>query len=77
MKENKVLARTNTPTLSWYDTDRMENHAPQNYSIVGSVFFAAVNDFFRATHTDAQTYAKDLWSKPLIWAQVTWYSYQV
>jgi hypothetical protein len=28
--------------VPWYDTDRIENDAPNNYSIVGCVFVAAV-----------------------------------
>jgi hypothetical protein len=29
------------------------------------------------THTDTQTDEKDLWSTPLRWAQMPWYTYQV
>jgi hypothetical protein len=70
-----------SPTLIWYDTDRIENDASKNYSLL-RVFVAAgtcIPSSCLATirgdrHTDTQTGGKDLWSTTLKRAQVPWYT---
>jgi hypothetical protein len=64
--------------LHQYDTVRIENDASNN-SIVAVTFLTeplSRNDR-RDAHLDTQTDGKDLWSMPLRWAQVIWYTRQV
>jgi hypothetical protein len=65
--------------LLLYDTNRTENDAQNNSSTFacircrGNVFTEPGND----KHTDTETDARDLWSTPLRWAQMSRYTYQV
>jgi hypothetical protein len=83
--------------IPWYDTDRIENDASNNSSIVvyiryrGNVSTVLLpsNDrgifngpsCYIATiggiHTDKETDGKDLLFRPLRWAEMPWYTYQV
>jgi hypothetical protein len=70
------------PSFLWYDMDRIENDAINNSSIVASMVVAALNllSCCLATiggYTYTQTDGRDLWSTPLRWAQVPWYTNQV
>jgi hypothetical protein len=71
------------PTFPWYDTDRTENSASNNSSIVRRVFVASVTFLpsrCLATirgYTYRQNTERDLWSKLLRLVQVPWCTYQV
>jgi hypothetical protein len=64
--------------LTWHGP--YKNYAPNNYSIVVYVFFAAIT-FRRAVakqqqgiQIQTQTDGKDLWSTPLGWVYMPWYT---
>jgi hypothetical protein len=67
----------------WYDTDDIENDASNNYSVAcircrGNVFTEPLpSDYKGDADTDTQTDGRDLWSTPLGWTEVPWYTYQV
>jgi hypothetical protein len=65
----------------WHDTDCIEDCVSNNSSITACVFVAAVKFLpSRCLATIGgytQTTEMDLWSTPLRWAQVPWYTYRV
>jgi hypothetical protein len=67
-----------------YDTGHIKNDAPNNLFIVACVFVTAVTFLpsrclatIGDTYTDTQTDGRDFLIRPLRWAQVPWYTYQV
>jgi hypothetical protein len=73
----KISGKNQSPTFPWYDTDFIEDDAPNNSSIVACVFIAAV--MFLPSRCLATIrgyicryidYERDLWSASLRWLQV-------
>jgi hypothetical protein len=94
--KNKKFWEELIACFPWRDSNRIENDASKNSSIVACVFVAAVKFLLSrcpqmlggllpsrclvargGTHLYTKSDGRDSWSKPLTWAKVPWYTYQV